>query len=208
MTTISSSTTTNTAYICSPDTTGTLVLQTGATPTTAMTIGSDQVVAFAKQPTGTFAGTGPAFSAYNTTTQALSAATNTLLIMNIKDFDTGGCFNNTGSPATLNGLTVPAYAFMPNVAGYYQINCLFTVAGPANSSGYTGGHLYKNGAAYREFATLAANNTNYVTAAVSALVYLNGSTDYVQWYGASSAAIASYISSQWTNISGSMVRSA
>jgi hypothetical protein len=47
MTTISSSTTTTTAYICSPDTTGTLVLQTGATPTTAVTIDGSQNTSFA-----------------------------------------------------------------------------------------------------------------------------------------------------------------
>jgi hypothetical protein len=47
MSTISASTTTTTAYKVTADTTGTLVLQTGATPTTALTIGSDQSVTFA-----------------------------------------------------------------------------------------------------------------------------------------------------------------
>ena len=44
MTTISSSTTSTTAYKVTADTTGTLVLQTGATPTTAMTIDTSQNV--------------------------------------------------------------------------------------------------------------------------------------------------------------------
>ena len=44
MSTISASTTTTTAYKVTADTTGTLVLQTGATPTTAMTIDSSQNV--------------------------------------------------------------------------------------------------------------------------------------------------------------------
>jgi len=47
MSTISASTTTTTAYKVTADTTGTLVLQTGSTPTTAVTIGSDQSVTFA-----------------------------------------------------------------------------------------------------------------------------------------------------------------
>jgi len=47
MSTISASTTTTTAYKVTADTTGALVLQTGATPTTAVTIGSDQSVTFA-----------------------------------------------------------------------------------------------------------------------------------------------------------------
>jgi hypothetical protein len=47
MSTISSSTTSTTAYKVTADTTGTLVLQTGATPTTAVTIGTDQSVTLA-----------------------------------------------------------------------------------------------------------------------------------------------------------------
>jgi hypothetical protein len=59
MTTISSSTTSTTAYKVTADTTGTLVLQTGATPTTAMTIDASQNIttanrfAKASMPTGT-----------------------------------------------------------------------------------------------------------------------------------------------------------
>lgn len=51
MSTISTSTTTNTGYVVTSDTTGTLVIQTGATPTTAMTVSSAQVVNFASTPT-------------------------------------------------------------------------------------------------------------------------------------------------------------
>jgi len=51
MSTISASTTSTTAYKVTADTTGTLVFQTGATPTTAMTLGSDQSVTFAGTPT-------------------------------------------------------------------------------------------------------------------------------------------------------------
>jgi hypothetical protein len=47
MSTISVSTATNTAYKVTADTTGTLVLQTGATPTTAVTIDGSQNSAFA-----------------------------------------------------------------------------------------------------------------------------------------------------------------
>ena len=47
MSTIKSSTTTTTAYSVEADTTGTLVFQTGATPTTALTIDASQAVTFA-----------------------------------------------------------------------------------------------------------------------------------------------------------------
>ena len=49
MSTISSSTTTTTAYKVSADTTGTLVLQTGATPTTALTIDASQNITTANK---------------------------------------------------------------------------------------------------------------------------------------------------------------
>lgn len=47
MSVVSCSTTTTTAYKVTADTTGTLVLQTGATPTTAVTVGTDQSVTMA-----------------------------------------------------------------------------------------------------------------------------------------------------------------
>ena len=52
MTTIIASTTTNTGYNVASDSTGTLVFQTGATPTTAMSISSAQVVTFTNPPVG------------------------------------------------------------------------------------------------------------------------------------------------------------
>ena len=48
MSTISASTTSTTAFKVTADTTGVLTLQTGATPTTALTVGSDQSVTFAQ----------------------------------------------------------------------------------------------------------------------------------------------------------------
>ncbi len=57
MSTISASTTTTTAYKVNADTTGTMVFQTGSTPTTAMTLGSDQSVTFAGAQTYTGAAT-------------------------------------------------------------------------------------------------------------------------------------------------------
>jgi len=58
MSTISSSTTTTTGYVVTSDTTGTLVIQTGATPTTAMTVSSAQVVTLANALPVASGGTG------------------------------------------------------------------------------------------------------------------------------------------------------
>lgn len=66
MSTISASTTSTTAYKVTADTTGTLVLQTGSTPTTAVTIGTDQIVTFAKTPTSNGSGGVSTNTAYGT----------------------------------------------------------------------------------------------------------------------------------------------
>ena len=70
----------------------------------------------------------PAFGAYSNTNQTVSNNTGTVLSANTEEFDTAGCYNNTGSTVTLNGLSVPAYSFCPNIAGYYQINARATCA--------------------------------------------------------------------------------
>ena len=58
MSTISSSTTSTTAYKVTADTTGTLVIQTGATPTTAVTVSSAQVTTLANPLPEASGGTG------------------------------------------------------------------------------------------------------------------------------------------------------
>lgn len=55
MSTIKTGTTLTTAYVVEGDTTGDLVIQTGATPTTAVTISDAQVVTFANPPVGAVA---------------------------------------------------------------------------------------------------------------------------------------------------------
>ena len=64
---------------------------------------------------------GPAFSAYQSVAQTLSSATNTLTQFQTAEFDTNGCFNSSASSTTLNGLTAPAWSFVPNVGGYLSL---------------------------------------------------------------------------------------
>jgi len=128
---------------------------------------------------------GPAFSAYAGSTVSLNSNANTTLIYNVKDFDTATCFNNTGSTVTLNGISVPAYAFAPNVAGYYQINV-------SNYIGFTGGstnmalQIFKNGSQYLISNGFSGASNSYSQA--SCVLYLNGTSDYVTavmyWTGA------------------------
>ena len=114
--------------------------------------------------------TGPAFLAYPSTNVTITSGTQPVMINNTEVFDTASCFNNTGS--TVGG--IPAYAFLPNVAGYY----LFTVVcsdEASTSPTRFALHIDKNGTAYR-----VADNFSTLPSAMggSILLYMNGTTDY------------------------------
>ncbi len=64
----------------------------------------------------------PSFYVYIDSNLSVSHNTQTLIPYNQEIYDIGGCFNNTGSNATLNGLTCPPNGFCPNEAGYYYFN--------------------------------------------------------------------------------------
>jgi hypothetical protein len=154
------------------------------------------------------AGNGPAFSAYLNSNQTVANTTGVVIAANVEEFDTGGCYNNTGSTVTLNGLSVPAYSFCPNVAGYYQI-----------SGGIQYGYstcnraliqLTKNAVGYKRLNDL---NTNPNSLTGTSTVYLNGTGDYVAVMGYMSATgtltfngSSGDPSTTWIN--GAMVRSA
>ena len=125
------------------------------------------------------AGNGPTFGVLLTSTQNITSGTYTNINWNLKDWDTGGCFNLSGSTVTLNGLSVPAYAFCPNVAGYYQFDGQYL----PNGSSVTRciGTYYKNGVNYRAIADNNTSNPNLISCS-STMIYLNGTGDYVQFY--------------------------
>jgi hypothetical protein len=119
--------------------------------------------------TGTVAINGPAFSAYLPTNQSISNDTFTKVQASTEEFDTASCYDNATN-----------YRFTPNVAGYYQVNgCIGFSAG---ITGQAIASIYKNGAEFKRGGQIGAL-TNNPAIPVSALVYLNGSTDYVELYG-------------------------
>lgn len=130
---------------------------------------------------------GPCFRAYAGSSQSVTTSTFTKVNINTESFDIGGCFNNTGSSAVLNGLTVPAYAFMPNVAGYYQVNGLVRIATTGSSQQIVS--LYKNGTIYARGYDGGNTTTQMV---LSEMVYLNGTTDYIELYGYSNGTSLSF----------------
>jgi len=142
--------------------------------------------------TGTVMVNGPAFSAYANATQSISAVTYTKLQINsiaTTGFDTNSNFNTS------------TYRFTPTIAGYYQING--GLGYTTNPGTYGIISIYKNGAEF--FRGTQGSNVESV---VSALIYLNGSTDYVELYGYATNASTASSGNTFTYFNGAMIRSA
>lgn len=117
-------------------------------------------------------GNGPAFSVYRNGAQNVSSQVNTKVAFNAEVFDTNNCFDSSST-----------YRFTPNVAGYYQ----FTFGlQPDGSNAYVISTISKNGTLGGAGAAFRGNridaNGNVMSIA-SALIYMNGTTDYVEFYG-------------------------
>ena len=114
--------------------------------------------------TGTFmvSGNMPAFSAYPSSNQTITASTFTKILFQTEEFDTNSNFASS--------------TFTPTVAGYYQVQ--ITVA-PSTATTATQTAIYKNGTIYKRIISRASDSS----AEVVALVYCNGSTDYIEGYG-------------------------
>lgn len=149
--------------------------------------------------TGNMAVDGPAFSAYQSSAQTLSSTTSTLIQLQAEEFDTASCFNNTGS--TVGG--IPAYSFMPTVAGYYQISGGVAVSAVATSAIL---YIYKNGAPDK--VVFYSIPSSVSAASGSALVYLNGSTDYIRLYAYLTTGQALVNLASYTYFQAAMVRAA
>ena len=150
------------SMILNGDTSGAITL---AAPSVA---GTNTATLPAATGTVMVSGNMPAFSVYSATVTTFSSAlTFTKITLANKEFDTANCFDNTTN-----------YRFTPTVAGYYQITGPW---GLNNSATYAYAAIYKNGSSFK--ATLSYQNAG-TSNFVSALVYMNGSTDYVEFYGA------------------------
>ena len=111
------------------------------------------------------AGNGPAFSAYQSSSQTPSASTWTKLQFQTEEFDTNSCFDSTTN-----------YRFTPTISGYYQISGALQ----NNSISDVAIGIYKNGSIFKQINNKYA--VIYNTGSISCLIYLNGSTDYVELY--------------------------
>jgi hypothetical protein len=117
------------------------------------------------------AGNGPAFAVRMSGTQSFGAGVYTKLQWNVEDFDTANAFDSTTN-----------YRFNPQVAGYYQFS--FVVECNATGTTLTAafGRLYKNGAGIGAGSgpfNSALNAAQFISTG-SQLVFMNGTTDYIE----------------------------
>jgi hypothetical protein len=137
------------------------------------------------------AGTGSAFSAVQSAQTSLSNNTYTKVLFGTEVFDTNNNFTSS--------------SFTPTVAGYYQINAgVGTVNGQTTRTRLV---LYKNGS---QFACGTDMSSGYVNGTATSLIYMNGSTDFVEVYIYQSAGSAQNTAADTYNtyFNGALVRAA
>jgi len=130
----------------------------------------------------TLVGNGPAFSASRTTIQLAVSGNDLIVIFPNELFDTNAAYNPT------NG------RFQPNVAGYYQVNALVNLNGDGIVSAASL-NLIKNGAtnmAASRSAALATVGT-FESHAISQVVYMNGTTDYLEVWANLTSTMAVFV---------------
>jgi len=177
--------------LSAPAVAGTNTITLPANAGTIVTTASSAVVTQAMLGTNV-AGNGPAFSAYSSSATTVPDNVFTKVLYATENWDTNNNFANS--------------RFTPTVAGYYQINAN-TRYGSITSSN-NAFRIFKNGSAYVNGATCGLVN-GYIYMMVTALVSMNGTTDYVEIYAYQTSGV-----SQNTDIdvqeqfSGCLVRSA
>jgi hypothetical protein len=142
-------------------------------------------------------GDAPAFSAYLSSNQTPSASTWTKVTLDTELFDTNNNFASS--------------RFTPTVAGYYQINAqVGQDYGGSYNAGTMGAAIYKNGSLY-SWQRTSSGTSAYLFGVnmLSAVIYFNGSTDYVELYGYNANASPVFVGTSYsTSMSGVLVRGA
>ena len=166
--------------------TGTVTLETPNTNT-------DRTISL-PDATGTVmvSGNMPAFSAYLGGAQTVSAGTFAKVQCNTEQFDTASCYDTS------------TYRFTPNVAGYYQVTCAAQEGAGASVTMQT--NIYKNGTGIKK--TSYTGPIAYYACSMSGLVYMNGTTDYLEFYCYSTGNAALNNTSTSTYFEAALIRTA
>ena len=112
----------------------------------------------------------PAFAVGLSADQSISSSTYTKCNLNTEDFDTTNNFDSSTN-----------YRFQPTIAGYYQINATMRFEGTNMINNTVA--IYKNGSQARILGTNRVTVSSPVTISGGHVIYLNGTTDYIELYG-------------------------
>lgn len=140
------------------------------------------------------AGNGPAFSAYSNSNQSLTASAFNKILFQVSEFDTNSNFASS--------------KFTPTVAGYYFITARLAAGPFVGECVLT---FYKNGSFYKysQDIQIGSAGSNNFSLHGSALIYCNGSTDYIEIYVyPGSATTTATTNSAYTWVQGYLARSA
>ena len=118
----------------------------------------------------------PAFEASLSADQTgLTDAADVKLQADTEVFDTDSCYDNSTN-----------FRFTPTVSGkYFVYSNIIARATAGNDTVWTNNQIFKNGSLYKVVRTRPSggNNANDLAVYVSAVIDMNGTTDYVEIYG-------------------------
>jgi len=110
-----------------------------------------------------------AFFAYQSADTTLVDSTATKVLLNTASINVGSYFDTANKK------------FLPLKAGYYHIDIQLTLSPDGAHVGNFSTYLYKNGAAY-VFNDTHRAASGRISGALSTVVYMNGTTDYLELY--------------------------
>lgn len=151
----------------------------------AMTVSNAGVVAFPQSPS--MDTTGPIFRAVGDTNQNIANSGYTKLTAGTATFNPDSAWQGGNK-------------FLPNKAGYYHVGLFLTLIAQSSQYQFIAA-IYKNGTIY-DYVRINSPATSQVAGYVGSLVYLNGTTDYIEFFASQN------YSSSTTAQSGSPVVSA
>lgn len=137
---------------------------------------------------------GPAFSAYQNSAQAFSSAVSTKILFQVESFDTNNSFASSRFTPTVAGYYFLQFSFLPpSVSRTAEIQLTFAVNNVFIHSGFD-----VNGGA----------TASVIICSTSALIYLNGTTDYVEAFAYCGTGGTTGPTGQYTQFQGFLARSA
>ena len=127
----------------------------------------------------------PAVAVNRTTNQSIPTTTNTKVLFTTLELDTHGGWNAANN------------RFLPQVAGYYLVTAGIDILVSVDQAACQVG-IWKNGVAYRAGAASRMSGTAHTGAEITVpLLYLNGSTDYIEVLAYQDTGASQNMASAW-----------